>query len=71
MLRSLHPEELGPAPKMDVELSDRLDVFTGDSGRGKSFTLDWNRATVMSGNCSRSSSRSSVNTICEAHRGRD
>ena len=30
----------GPAPTVDIELSDRLNIFTGDNGLGKSFILD-------------------------------
>src|SRR5262249_9192557 len=40
MLRSLHLAALGPAPKFDIELSGRLNIFTGDNGLGKSFILD-------------------------------
>jgi len=40
MLRSLNLEDLGPAPRVDIEFSDRLNVFTGDNGLGKSFLLD-------------------------------
>jgi hypothetical protein len=40
MLRTLQMRDVGPAPRFDVEFSDRLNVFTGDNGLGKSFILD-------------------------------
>ncbi len=40
MLKRLHLENVGPASVMDVEFADRLNVFTGDNGLGKSFLLD-------------------------------
>jgi hypothetical protein len=40
MLRSLHMKDVGPAPRFDLELGERLNVLTGDNGLGKSFVLD-------------------------------
>jgi hypothetical protein len=40
MLRSLRLRDIGPAPSFDIEFSDRLNIFTGDNGLGKSFILD-------------------------------
>lgn len=40
MLKELHLKLVGPAPKFDVEFADRLNIFTGDNGLGKSFLLD-------------------------------
>jgi AAA domain, putative AbiEii toxin, Type IV TA system/AAA domain len=40
MLTSLRLRDVGPAPKFEIELSDRLNLFTGDNGLGKSFILD-------------------------------
>lgn len=40
MLRALHLRGVGPAPALDVEFADRLNVLTGDNGLGKSFLLD-------------------------------
>jgi hypothetical protein len=40
MLKRLHLENVGPASQMDVEFADRLNVFTGDNGLGKSFLLN-------------------------------
>ncbi|MFE8603667.1 AAA family ATPase [Archangium violaceum] len=40
MLRALHLQGVGPAPRFDVEFADRLNVLTGDNGLGKSFLLD-------------------------------
>jgi len=40
MLASLQLRDVGPAQSFDIELSDRLNVFTGDNGLGKSFLLD-------------------------------
>lgn len=40
MLRSLHMTGVGPAPRFDLELGDRLNVLTGDNGLGKSFVLE-------------------------------
>jgi hypothetical protein len=40
MLKCLHLENVGPASVMDVAFADRLNVFTGDNGLGKTFLLD-------------------------------
>jgi DNA repair ATPase RecN len=40
MLKSLKLRDIGPAPRLDVELADRLNIFTGDNGLGKTFILD-------------------------------
>ncbi len=40
MLKELHLENVGPAPKFDVEFGPRLNLFTGDNGLGKTFLLD-------------------------------
>ncbi len=40
MLKELHLQQVGPADHFDVELTDRLNIFTGDNGLGKSFLLD-------------------------------
>ncbi|NOK16383.1 AAA family ATPase [Corallococcus carmarthensis] len=40
MLRALHLQGVGPAPRLDVEFAPRLNVLTGDNGLGKSFLLD-------------------------------
>jgi hypothetical protein len=39
MLRNLRLRDVGPAPSFDIEFSDRLNIFTGDNGLGKSFIL--------------------------------
>jgi predicted ATPase len=40
MLKELHLKFVGPALQFDVEFADRLNIFTGDNGLGKSFLLD-------------------------------
>ena len=40
MLKSLHLKNAGPAPEMEMELGERLNLITGDNGLGKSFLLD-------------------------------
>ncbi len=40
MLKSLHLENVGPAPEMSMQLGPRLNIITGDNGLGKSFLLD-------------------------------
>ena len=40
MLTSLKLRDIGPAPRLSVELADRLNLFTGDNGLGKTFILD-------------------------------
>lgn len=40
MLKELHLKRVGPAPQFDIEFADRLNIFTGDNGLGKTFLLD-------------------------------
>jgi hypothetical protein len=40
MLRSLKLNHAGPAPHMEIEFAERLNLLTGDNGLGKSFLLD-------------------------------
>jgi hypothetical protein len=40
MLRSLEIRGVGPAEEMTFEFGERLNLFTGDNGVGKSFVLD-------------------------------
>jgi hypothetical protein len=40
MLRALDLVGVGPAPRLTVELGERLNVFAGDNGLGKSFLLE-------------------------------
>jgi hypothetical protein len=40
MLDSLHLKNVGPAPRMDLELAPRLNLITDDNGLGMSFLLD-------------------------------
>lgn len=40
MLRELHLRDTGPSPQLDATFAERLNVFTGDNGLGKSFLLD-------------------------------
>ena len=40
MLRSLEIRGVGPADEMTFEFGERLNLFTGDNGVGKSFVLD-------------------------------
>lgn len=40
MLEELHLTSVGPSPQFDVEFADRVNIFTGDNGLGKSFLLD-------------------------------
>jgi hypothetical protein len=40
MLGELHLRGVGPAPHIDIEFAERLNVLTGDNGLGKSFVLD-------------------------------
>ncbi len=40
MLKNLKMTNVGPAPAMELEFGDRLNLLTGDNGLGKSFLLD-------------------------------
>ena len=40
MIHSLSMENVGPAPRMEMEFGTRLNLITGDNGLGKSFLLD-------------------------------
>lgn len=40
MLNRLTLQDVGPAARLDVELSPRVNIVTGDNGLGKSFLLD-------------------------------
>lgn len=40
MLKSLKLRNVGPAPELEMEFSDRMNLITGDNGLGKSFLLD-------------------------------
>ena len=40
MLKRLELNGVGPAPRLEIEFSSRLNLFTGDNGLGKSFVLD-------------------------------
>jgi hypothetical protein len=40
MLKVLRLRNVGPTPALDLEFADRLNLFTGDNGLGKSFLLD-------------------------------
>lgn len=40
MIQEIHLENVGPAPVFDLELAERLNLFTGDNGLGKTFLLD-------------------------------
>lgn len=40
MLHSLHLQNVGPAPAMDLNLAPRLNLLTGDNGLGKTFLLN-------------------------------
>lgn len=40
MLKEMSLKQVGPAPKFDIEFTDRLNIFTGDNGLGKTFLLD-------------------------------
>ena len=40
MLESLSLKNLGPAPELDFEFGERLNILTGDNGLGKTFVLD-------------------------------
>jgi predicted ATPase len=40
MIKRLKLTNVGPAPEMELEFGDRLNILTGDNGLGKSFLLD-------------------------------
>ena len=40
MLKNLKMTNVGPAPTMELEFGNRLNLLTGDNGLGKSFLLD-------------------------------
>ena len=40
MLERLSLENVGPSPKMSLDLGERVNLVTGDNGLGKSFLLD-------------------------------
>ncbi|MCI5147802.1 MAG: ATP-binding protein [Candidatus Electrothrix sp. MAN1_4] len=40
MIKQLKMNNVGPAPALQLEFGDRLNVLTGDNGLGKSFLLD-------------------------------
>lgn len=40
MLKEIHLQQVGPSDHFDVEFTNRLNIFTGDNGLGKSFLLD-------------------------------
>lgn len=40
MLHSLHLKNVGPAAEIQMDLAERMNLITGDSGLGKSFLLD-------------------------------
>jgi hypothetical protein len=40
MLKQMFLKGIGPSPELRVELGERLNLFTGDNGLGKTFLLD-------------------------------
>ena len=40
MIKHLKMSNVGPAPRMELEFGERLNLLTGDNGLGKSFLLD-------------------------------
>lgn len=40
MLKRISLSNVGPAPSLDIEFSQRVNLITGDNGLGKSFLLD-------------------------------
>jgi hypothetical protein len=47
MFKEIHLKQVGSAPQIDLELAERLNIFTGDNGLGKTFLLDviWHSIT--------------------------
>jgi hypothetical protein len=53
VLKELRLRNVGPVPVFDIELGDRLNLFTGDNGLGKTFLLDviwWALTGTWAGN---------------------
>jgi DNA repair exonuclease SbcCD ATPase subunit len=40
MIKELHLQHVGPAPRFDIAFARRLNLLTGDNGLGKTFLLD-------------------------------
>jgi hypothetical protein len=40
VIKELHLQHVGPAPRFDIEFAERLNILTGDNGLGKTFLLD-------------------------------
>lgn len=40
MIKKLQLHDLGPVPDLSAEFGQRLNLFTGDNGLGKTFLLD-------------------------------
>ena len=40
MISKLHLHQIGPAPDLEAEFGERLNLITGDNGLGKTFLLD-------------------------------
>jgi hypothetical protein len=40
MIQELHLKKVGPAPEFNAVFAERLNLFTGDNGLGKTFLLD-------------------------------
>jgi AAA domain, putative AbiEii toxin, Type IV TA system len=40
MISKLHLHNIGPAPDLEAEFGERLNIITGDNGLGKTFLLD-------------------------------
>lgn len=40
MIKKIHLHNIGPAPDLEAEFGERLNVITGDNGLGKTFLLD-------------------------------
>ncbi len=75
MLKNLHLRDVGPSPKMDLDLAPRLNVLTGDNGLGKSFILDiawWALTFSWAGEIAwPHRSKASKPTITAVHEGRN